>query len=118
MSLHQRLGPDTSDANTDRTAWDDYPRWGNCEACGKHGPVTRHHVVHRQHVRNWHGDEWDPRNSMLVGDKFGRCTCHASHHLASRRIPLAKVPESALAFAVDLMGEHAAAAYFKRFYAA
>lgn len=97
--------------------WSDYPRTAECEVCGKRGPVTRHHVVYRQHVRNYGGDQWDPANSMLVGDKFGRCTCHARHHAGGRgRIPMSKVPQAAVEFARALMGPAAAHYYFRRYY--
>jgi ribosomal protein S14 len=99
-----------------RAAWDDYKRTGRCEVCGRWGPVTRHHVIHRQHVRAKHGDEWDPRNSMIVGDRYGRCACHVRHHAAAQRIPLQKVPAAALEFAVELLGVGGAAAYWTRYY--
>lgn len=117
MSLHG-LEPEP-EPTPERYRWDDYPDYAKCEVCGKRGPVTRHHVVYRQHVRAYGGDQWDPANSMLVGDKFGRCTCHAQHHnpgVAARRIPIDKIPPSAVAFARALMGAHAATAYFRRYY--
>jgi hypothetical protein len=114
VSLNEGLGVD--EPTPEPYAWDVYPRVAKCEVCGKRGPVTRHHVVYRQHVRNYGGDQWDPANSMLVGDRYGNCTCHAQHHAGARRIPTSKVPAAALEFAVRLMGRHAAVAYFRRYY--
>lgn len=116
MSLHAGLGP-TVDSVDSPGGWSDYPDVAECEVCGKRGPVTRHHVVYQQHVRNYKGDEWDPANSMLVGAKFGRCTCHARHHAGGEgRIPMSKVPESARQFAINLLGAAAAHYYFRRYY--
>lgn len=95
-----------------REAWK-VPRAGFC-ACGCDRfalHLERHHVVYEQHVRAEGGDVWDLANSILLHPR-----CHSQHHSAARRIPLAQVPDSALAFAVDLLGEDAAALYFVRRY--
>jgi hypothetical protein len=83
--------------------------YGYCLACGVEGLVRRHHVFHEQHVRREHGNAWDTRNGMWVGVEGITC--------GSRKIPLAQVPDAAVAFVVDLIGEHRAAAYFRRRYA-
>jgi hypothetical protein len=44
------------------------------------------------------------------------CRCHAEHHGAVRRIPLALVPADAVAFAIDLFGADHAHQYFVRYY--
>jgi 5-methylcytosine-specific restriction endonuclease McrA len=90
------------------------PRWGACEVCSRPGRLQRHHVVTERHVRQVRGgDPWDARNAMELC-----AACHADHHHGTRRLPLARVPDDALAFAVDLLGEHQAAAYLARHYAA
>jgi hypothetical protein len=75
--------------------------------------LERHHVVYAQHVKAEHGNEWDMANSMLISN-----WCHSHHHSGFRRIPLESIPEPALAFGVDLMGEDKAALYFARYYGA
>jgi hypothetical protein len=58
--------------------------------------------------------EWDPANRM---DLCGRC--HFEHHYAqvNRKIPIERIPEHALAYAVDVLGETGAADYLRRRYA-
>jgi hypothetical protein len=49
----------------------------------------------------------------------GSCHCHDGHHLPGvndTRIPLPMIPETAIAFAVDLIGEGPASDYFLRHY--
>lgn len=74
--------------------------------------LERHHVIYEQHVRLERGDQWDLANGMML-----RRECHRRHHDAIHRIPVESIPESALAFAVDLLGESGAAAYIGRYYA-
>jgi 5-methylcytosine-specific restriction endonuclease McrA len=103
------------DEEAGRTAWKE-PVKGRCEGCGRRGRLVRHHVVYEQHVRAERGDPWELSNAMLLG-VF--CDCHRKHHEsgpARRPLPLAKVPDAALVFAVDLMGEDRAAEYFRRYY--
>lgn len=100
-------------ANPARDAWKTQ-EFGRCAVCGHLGYLVRHHVIYAQHVRRADPSlEWDQRNAMLLGQD---CTCHASHHAAVKRIPLELVPEAAVAFAVDLLGEEFAAAYLQRRY--
>lgn len=91
------------------------PTYGRCEACGAAGLLIRHHVVLEQHVRSHGGDPWDLANSLLLGAYA--CRCHSEHHAATRRLSLALLPDAALAFAVDLLGEQPAAIYLRRYYA-
>lgn len=94
-------------------------RAGVCVICSKRGRVIGHHIVTRRHVEREGGDVWDPRNRMWVGAPYaqgGRCHCHANHHNAHRRIPLAFVRDEAIDFAVDLLGYDRAALYFARYY--
>ena len=95
-----------------RDAWNQR-RSGWCETCGSfeyrlHG----HHVVYEQIVRREGGDPWSPANRMDLC-----ASCHMAHHAAARKIPLSKVSDAALAFAVGLLGEHRAADFFRRRYA-
>jgi hypothetical protein len=73
----------------------------------------RHHVLERGWlVKNGFGRyEYDQRNSMMLHPH-----CHANHTSAHRRIPIESVPEAALAFAVDLLGEDRAALELSRRY--
>jgi hypothetical protein len=75
----------------------------------------RHHVLERGWlVKNgFKRYEFDLRNSMLLHPY-----CHANHTSAHRRIPVESVPERALAFAVDLLGEDRAAMEIARRYGA
>jgi len=100
-----------------RAEWKTPPPNGPCEACGRRGPRLRHHVVREQDVRREGGDPWDQRNAMLVGRW---CPCHERHHWPSGngKLPLARVPEEAVAFAVRLLGEDRARTYLARHYAA
>lgn len=94
---------------------------GHCSICGKWGWVRRHHVLTESKVRQEGADPWALRNAIIigVGGEGGArytCDCHANHHAASRKIPIELVPEDALAFAVDVLGEARAADYFRRRY--
>jgi len=89
------------------------PHHGRCEVCGQIGWLFRHHVLYERMVRRAGGDPWDLRNAMDVGQ---HCTCHADHHTAMRRIPLSRVPEDAIAFTIELLGEDLATLFFERYY--
>jgi hypothetical protein len=91
------------------------PVYGECAVCGKRDRLVRHHVVLQQHVRALGADPWDLRNSILIGSGFA-CSCHRSHHVACRRLPLDKVPDAAIVFAVLLLGEERAQDYLGRYY--
>ena len=94
--------------------WRDWhqPIWGNCAVCSQPGRLERHHVVLEQHVRAAGGDPWDTRNALELGRY---CRCHRDHHQAARRISLKHVPDQAVAFASELLGE-GAGAYLSRYY--
>lgn len=95
-----------------RKAWQE-PQSGFCPVCRRPcWRLHRHHVLLEQIVRREGADVWALRNSMLICPD-----CHAAHHAASKKIPLKLVPEAAIAFAVDVLGEHRAARYFKDRYA-
>ena len=88
-------------------------RRGPCAVCGRRQLIIRHHVVLEQHIRAAGGDPWDLRNSMDIGEF---CRCHANHHSAVERIAFAKIPDEAVAFAIDLYGEAKADWYLERYY--
>lgn len=69
--------------------------------------LHRHHVVMAQIVKREGGNVWDLANSMLLHPD-----CHRRHHDHFHKIPIERVPEAALAFAVDLLGEGRASMYF------
>jgi hypothetical protein len=89
------------------------PLYGRCAICARPGPLERHHVVTEAHVRIAGGDPWALSNSLELGRY---CACHRSHHQATRRLALAKVPDAAVRFAVALLGEERAEDYLKRHY--
>jgi hypothetical protein len=91
------------------------PHSGRCEGCGRRGPLVRHHVVREQDVRSEGGDPWDQRNAMELGRY---CNCHGDHHAPNgqRKLPLEKVPQTAIRFTVELMGEDRAVNYLSRHY--
>lgn len=94
-------------------------RAGPCALCGKRGRLIGHHIVTRREVERRGGDVWDVRNCMWLGAPYaqgGRCHCHANHHAAHRRIPLALVSDDAVDFAVALLGYDRAVLYFARYY--
>lgn len=95
------------------------PRNGRCAVCGRRGRIVFHHIVYGQHVKALGGDVWDFRNALAVGAPLGRCRCHDNHHhpgVNGGRIPRSLLPEVAVQFAVDLMGEDRANAYLARYY--
>jgi hypothetical protein len=89
---------------------------GACTVCGREGMLLRHHVILEQHLRALGADPWALANGMWVGVDGLTCNCHALHHGAFRRIPLDKVPDAAIDFARQLLGDDKAALYFARFY--
>lgn len=91
---------------------------GRCQVCGAPGLVRRHHIVYEQHVRRAGGDPYSLANSMWIGIEGHTCQCHPRHHSGMARIPLDLIPDTAMAFAVDLLGEDRAADYLCRRYAA
>lgn len=103
----------------DRSAEPGYREWhapifGTCEVCGMgHQPLERHHVMHEQHVRREAGWAYDMRNSIEIGRY---CACHRQHTSATRRLPASKIPQPALAFMVELLGEDRTADYIVRYY--
>lgn len=85
--------------------------------CGER-VAARHHVVYAQHVRAGRrkGRELadlltDARNLVDVAYR-----CHADHHARARPYPLAMLPDSAFAFAGEVLGP-AAFDYLRRRYA-
>ena len=70
-----------------------------------------HHVVYAQHVRRHGGDLNDGRNLLpLCYD------CHRRHHNRIAVIPVTSLPDVAVEFAHELLGE-AAPDYLGRYYA-
>lgn len=89
--------------------------FGRCTAprCSWRGRLVRHHVVYEQHVRAAGGDPWDQANAMLLGTG---CTCHADHHSGKARLPVWAIPQTAMDFAIELLGTDRAALYIARYY--
>ena len=72
-----------------------------------------HHVVYRQELRRLTGDPDDRGNLVAL------CRgCHARHHARVEVLPTRVLPDSAFAFARDLMGAGAAYEYLTRRYMA
>lgn len=91
------------------------PRYGRCENCGElsdrqlHG----HHVLPRQRLALLGLPQFDPRNRMNLCDK-----CHFEHEFGqeNRKIRVEKLPERALAYLLDVLGEDGAAEHVRRHY--
>lgn len=92
------------------------PSYGRCAVCGKWGLLIRHHVILEQHLRAIGAPAYDLRNAMRIGAGYV-CACHRQQTSAVNRIPLAKVPDVAIEFAHELLGE-AAESYLTRYYSA
>lgn len=91
------------------------PHAGFCQCgCNRFAlHLERHHVTTLEAIKAEGRMDvaWDLGNSMLLHE-----LCHSRHTSAFRKIRLEKVPELALAFAVDLLGEDRAALYLARHY--
>ena len=72
---------------------------------------VRHHVITEQAVRRAHGDLFDPRNCLVLHWKT-----HLDHH-AGKPLPLSRVPDSAISFAVETLGIGPAVNELRRRYA-
>jgi hypothetical protein len=78
--------------------------------CGQRS-CNQHHVVYRQHLRQYDGSVKDSRNLVWVA-----CSCHSRHHNGFKRLHLYMLPDSVFEFAAELMGRGAAYEYLKRHY--
>lgn len=101
-----------------RRAWYDFRRHGPCDVCGRYGRLTAHHVVQEQVVRRVAPDRvWDVANRLLLG---WSC-CHVKHHhpgVKDTRIAFEELPERAVEFGREILGDGPAAIYFARNYRA
>jgi hypothetical protein len=94
------------------------PHRGKCAACGTWDEMVRHHIVYEQHLRaeGYSGAiVWDLRNALELC-LWPPCRAHARHHAGAHRLPRSLIPAAAVEFAVELLGEYRANAYFQRFY--
>lgn len=92
------------------------PHRGDCEVCGRPGPLERHHAVLEQVIRRHRGDPWDLRWAIELGK---RCDCHEKHHsrgVNDRRIDFRYVPRPAVDLAIQTIGLGPAEIYFQRRY--
>lgn len=77
-----------------------------CVGCGGRA-VHQHHVVTRQHLKQYGGSPRDERNLVPV------ClVCHFDHHSAGRRLPASALPPSVFEFVRELGIEW----YIERYY--
>ena len=92
------------------------PRYGRCENCGHLStePLHGHHVLSRQMIRRWGGNEWDPVWRMDLD-----ATCHFNHEFGqeNRKIRRDRLPEAAMRATLDLLGEELGMAYLLTRYA-
>lgn len=88
------------------------PAFGRCAVCDQPGRLVRHHVVLEQHLRAMGAPAYDLRNALDLGM---HCRCHSQHHNGARRIPVSKVPDDAIAYASELLGD-GVGAYLSRYY--
>lgn len=101
-----------------RQAWKE-PVWGACAACDRVGWLVRHHCVYAQHLPEDPAVRYDLRNALPLGGlSVSVCACHELHHTAGLRLPLSLIPAKAWEFAIEVLGEETARAYFERRYAA
>lgn len=101
-------------ADPERAAWKQV-RYGRCENCGElsNWPLHGHHCLARQKLALLGLSQFDSRNRMDLCDR-----CHFEHEFGqeNRKIPVERIPERALAYMVDMLGEAGAADYSKRHY--
>lgn len=85
----------------------------SCTYCARQrSRLTQHHVIYVQRLRVLKADVWDPRNRMTVCND-----AHMAHHKRASVILTLDLPDSAYAFARDVMGAGAAHEYLSRRYA-
>lgn len=91
------------------------PRAGFCQCgCDRFSlHLERHHVLTVSRLKQEGRTDvlWQLENSMLLHPH-----CHERHTGHARKIRIEHVPAVALQFAVDVLGEGAAAAYFSAHY--
>lgn len=91
------------------------PTAGFCQCgCGRFSLyLERHHVVSQMKLKQIgrHDQLWNLANGMLLTP-----THHEWHTNHARKIKIEYVPEVALAFALDVLGEGGAAAYVSAHY--
>lgn len=102
------------DDSAARKAWVE-PQKGYCQ-CGCDPPsfsmwLQRHHIVELQRCKREGAPLYDLENSILLHPHH-----HERHTSASRRIPLEAIPEAAVRFAMNWLGEGPAANYFEIYY--
>lgn len=101
-----------------RLAWSE-PKagWCKCGGCGDPGRyelyLENHHVVTRSKLKQIGREDvlFDQRNSMRLAKH-----CHELHTGHARKIRIEVVPVAAVAFAVEVLGEGGAWAYFQAHY--
>jgi len=105
---------ETSAEREARFAWHAvHQGWCSC-GCNRFSMHLQwHHVLTKERLKreNRHDLLWDPANAMPLHPD-----CHERHTNHSRKIPIEFVPVEAMAFAVDVLGEGGAAAYFASHY--
>ena len=112
LRRHPKRHVETPAEREARMTWAD-PHRGWCSyGCGSFSThLQRHHVLLAQIVKREGGDVWALANSMLLAESR-----HRRHHDCIRKLPIGRVPEQAVAFAVDLLGEGRATLYFRARY--
>jgi len=103
------------DPDPAREAWK-HPTYGHCQNCDyldDQRPLHGHHVIARQVLARAGLPEYDARLRMNLCE---RCHMNSEFGLANRKIPIEKVPEIALAYAVRILGEAFVADYVRRHY--
>jgi hypothetical protein len=79
--------------------------------CGRRA-VQKHHVIYRQHLRQYGGSMKEKRNIVPMA-----LECHGAHHSGARRLRLSRLPDGVFEYAVELMdGPGPAAYYLERYY--
>lgn len=78
--------------------------------CGRTALPYRHHAIYQQHIPP--STRKDERN--LVAVSFD---CHGAHHLQSRKLRLAVLPDSVFEFGREVLGPGKAYNFLRRRYA-
>lgn len=103
-----------SPATPARLAWGE-PTSGNCQCgCDRWALwLEAHHVLTRNRLRQ-EGRldvEWDTRNRMYLHKD-----CHTRHTDAVRRVPISSIPQQAIDFCREILGDGPAGIYLARTY--
>ena len=88
---------------------------GRCACCNSTGRFEVHHVIAKERCKKEHIPQHSPDNALRLCAKSPD-SCHERHTTAQERVPLSKLRDENIAFAVHL-GRGPAYNYLTRYYA-